>query len=110
MTEQKAEQRKTRREMLEAFVALKPDDAFSRYGLALECMNAGDVKSAEGHFRELLQRNASYVPGYQMLAQMLVKESRMDEARQVLNQGISAASKTGNAHAQSEMEGLLAEL
>ena len=104
------DQQKTRRQMLEAFVAQKPDDAFSRYGLALEYMNAGDSAIAETHFRELLQRNAGYVPAYQMFAQMLVKESRAEEARAILQQGISAASQAGNAHACSEMEGLLAEL
>ena len=30
------DQKKTRRQMLEEFVANKPDDAFSRYGLAME--------------------------------------------------------------------------
>ena len=110
MTDQRTGQKKTRREMLEAFLAQKPDDAFSRYGLALECMNSGDVSSAEAHFRELLERNASYVPAYLMFAQMLVKESRTEDARQVLDQGIRAASRAGNQHAQSEMEALLAEL
>ena len=38
-----SDQKKTRRELLESFVAQKPDDAFSRYGLAMECVNAGDV-------------------------------------------------------------------
>jgi len=110
MTDQRTGQKKTRREMLEAFLAEKPDDAFSRYGLALECMNSGDLRSAEVHFRQLLERNASYVPAYLMFAQMLVKESRAEDARQVLDQGIREASGAGNAHAQSEMEALLAEL
>jgi len=105
-----ADKKKTRREMLEEFVTQKPDDAFSRYGLALECLNSGDVASAEAHFRELLERNPGYVPAYLMFAQMLVKGSRPSDAREVLTQGISAASKAGNAHALSEMESLLAEL
>ena len=105
-----ADQKKTRRELLEAFVAQKPDDAFSRYGLAMECVNTGDTSAAERNFRELLQRNANYVPAYLMFAQMLVKESRPDDARQILQQGISAASKAGNDHALSEMEALLSEL
>ena len=66
------EQKKTRRQMLEAFVANKPDDAFSRYGLAMECMNSGDTAAADQQFRELLNRNADYVPAYLMYAQMLV--------------------------------------
>ena len=105
-----ADQKKTRRELLESFVAQKPDDAFSRYGLAMECMNTGDTASAETNFRELLQRNADYVPAYLMFAQMLAKESRPDDAREILNRGISTASKTGNQHALSEMEALLNEL
>jgi predicted Zn-dependent protease len=105
-----ADQKKTRRQLLEAFVAQKPDDAFSRYGLAMECVNTGDTSAAESHFRELLQRNADYVPAYLMFAQMLVKQSRPQDAHEILQQGISAASKAGNGHAQSEMEALLNEL
>ena len=110
MTDPNTAQRKSRRELLEAFVAQKPDDAFSRYGLALECIKSGDVTTAEAHFRELLERNSGYVPAYQMFAQMLVKQARPEDARQVLERGIAAASRAGNAHAQSEMEALLAEL
>jgi len=102
--------KKSRREVLEALVAEKPDDAFSRYGLALEFMNSGDAVSAEAQFRELLLRNPAYVPGYQMLGQLLASQSRSDDARAVLTRGISAAAQSGNSHAQSEMEGLLAEL
>jgi len=103
-------QKKTRRELLESFVAQTPDDAFSRYGLAMECVNSRDSAAAETNFRELLQRNADYVPAYLMFAQMLVKESRPDEAREVLDKGIAAASRAGNGHALSEMESLLNEL
>jgi Tfp pilus assembly protein PilF len=110
MTDQSGDPKKSRREILEAFVAQKPDDAFSRYGLALECMNSGDTMNAETQFRELLQRNASYVPAYLMFAQMLLRLARPEDARQVLQQGLSEASRAGNAHARSEMEALLADL
>ena len=105
-----SEQKKTRRQMLEEFVAKKPEDAFSRYGLAMECMNTGDSKAADEHFRTLLGRTADYVPGYLMYAQMLARESRTAEAREVLSSGIAAAEKKGDIHARSEMESLLAEL
>jgi len=96
--------------MLEEFVATKPDDAFSRYGLAMECMNSGDPAAADQHFRALLQRNAEYVPAYLMYAQLLVRESRAEEARKVLSSGMAAADKKGDQHARSEMEGLLSEI
>lgn len=104
------EQKKTRRQMLEEFVARKPDDAFSRYGLAMECMNSGDPASADQHFRALLQTNAEYVPAYLMYAQLLVRESRPGEARTVLSTGIAVAEKKGDSHARSEMETLLSEI
>src|SRR5271154_5445825 len=105
-----SDQKKTRRQMLEEFVEKKPDDAFSRYGLAMECMNGGDTAAADGHFRELLQRNGDYVPAYLMYAQMLSREARAEEARQVLSTGIAAADRKGDPHARSEMETLLAEI
>ncbi len=105
-----SEQKKTRRQMLEEFVAKKPDDAFSRYGLAMECMNSGDTTAANDHFRALLAGNADYVPAYLMYAQMLTREARNDEARQVLSTGMAAADRKGDPHARSEMETLLTEL
>jgi thioredoxin-like negative regulator of GroEL len=104
------EPKKTRRQMLEEFVAKKPDDAFSRYGLAMECMNSGDPAAADTHFRALLERNADYVPAYLMFAQFLARESRNDEAKQVLTTGIAAAEKKRDDHARSEMETLLNDL
>jgi thioredoxin-like negative regulator of GroEL len=105
-----ADQKKTRREMLEELLAKKPEDAFARYGLAMECMNGGDATGADAHFRYLLEHNAGYVPAYLMYGQLLVREQREDEARKVLTSGIAAAAQQRNEHARSEMETLLAEL
>ena len=105
-----ADQKKTRRQMLEEFVARKPDDAFSRYGLAMECMNSGDPAAADTHFRALLERNADYIPAYLMYGQLLARESRTSEAKQILSSGIAAAAKKGDQHARSEMEALLTDL
>lgn len=104
------EQKKTRRQMLEEFVAKKPDDAFSRYGLAVECMNGGDAAAADSHFRIVIQNNSDYVPAYLMYGQLLAREGRKEEAKQVLSNGIAAATRKGNSHARSEMEALLLDL
>jgi hypothetical protein len=45
-----------------------------------------------------------------MYGQLLVRESRKEEARKVLTNGIAAATKAGNQHACSEMEALLNDL
>ena len=101
------EQRKTRRQKLEEFLAQNPNDAFSRYGIALECVREGDLAAAESHFRTLIQTNPDYVPGYQMYAQTLAQHQRSEDAKAILAQGIQAAIRQGNQHARSEMEGLL---
>ncbi|HXN23255.1 MAG TPA: tetratricopeptide repeat protein [Candidatus Dormibacteraeota bacterium] len=101
---------KTRRQMLEEFVAAKPNDPFSRYGLALECMNAGDSPAAEQHFQNLIAKHPEYIATYYQFAQFLIRNARSTEARQVLTSGIAVAQKKGDDHARSEMETTLAEL
>ena len=110
MTDQTAGQKKSRRQMLEEFVANKPDNDFSRYALALECMTGGDSRATDLHFRALLERNPDYVPAYLMYGQFLARESRTGEARRVLSTGVQAATRVGNQHARSEMEALLNDL
>ena len=105
-----SEQTKTRRQKLEDFLAKNPNDAFSRYGIAMECAKEGDLAGAETHFQELIRANPDYVPGYQMYAQTLAQNSRAEEAKAVLAQGIQAATRQGNQHARSEMEALLSDL
>jgi predicted Zn-dependent protease len=104
------EQKKTRRQKLEEFLAGNPNDAFTLYGLALECVNTGDFPAAESYFRSLLRSNPDYVPGYQMYAQSLAQNDRAEDAKSILNQGIQAATRLGNQHARSEMEALLSDL
>jgi predicted Zn-dependent protease len=87
-----------------------PNDAFARYGLAMEYSKQGDLDRALAEFSILLERNPDYTAGYFMAAQTLARAERRDEAKKMLNDGIAAARRTGNLHAQSEMEAMLAEL
>jgi hypothetical protein len=103
-------QKKTRRKILEDFVAAKPTDAFARYGLAMECANSGDAAGADEHFKALLASHADYVAGYFQYGQFLAKAGRTEEARSALNAGIATAVRTGDQHARSEMETALADL
>jgi tetratricopeptide (TPR) repeat protein len=95
---------KSRREMLETFVAAHPDDAFARYGLALECVGAGELEAALGHFERLVAANPQYVPAYYHYGQLLARLARVDEARRIFSTGMDVASQAGNAHALSELE------
>ena len=66
-------QKKTRRQMLEEFVAAKPNDAFARYGLAMECANSGDAAAADEHFKTLLGSHPDYVAAYFQYGQFLAR-------------------------------------
>src|SRR5437879_4868805 len=103
-------QKKTRRQMLEEFVAAKPNDAFARYGLAMECANTGDTNAADQQFQTLLGAHPDYVAAYFQYGQFLVKTGRVGEARSTLTAGVATARRTGDDHARSEMEAALAEL
>lgn len=96
--------------MLKQILAQNPDDAFARYGLAMEHSRAGAIDAALAEFNRLIEQHPAYVAGYQMAAQMLAAAARREEARSYLERGIAAAQKAGNAHAQSEMQTLLEEL
>jgi predicted Zn-dependent protease len=103
-------QKKSRRQILEDFVAAKPTDAFARYGLAMECANSGDATAANEHFKALLASHPDYVAGYFQFGQFLAKSGCTEDARSTLTAGIATARRTGDEHAQSEMEAALAEL
>lgn len=87
-----------------------PNDSFARYGLAMEYANQGDFDRALAEFSILLKGSPDYTPGYFMAAQTLVRADRAAEAKSMLADGIASARRTGNLHAQSEMEAMLDEL
>jgi predicted Zn-dependent protease len=96
--------------MLNEVLAQNPNDAFARYGLAMEYSNRGQTDQALQEFAKLLSAHPDHTAGYFMAAQTLVRAERIGDAKQMLQDGIRSAQRTGNSHAQSEMEGLLAEL
>ena len=68
------------------------------------------VERALEEFGKLLGAHPDYTAGYFMAAQTLAKAERLDKAKKMLIDGIASARNTGNGHAQSEMEAMLAEL
>ncbi len=96
--------------LLTEILAQNPNDAFARYGLAMEHSNRDEVEAALAEFAKLLAAHPDYTAGYFMAAQTLAKASRVEEAKKMLGDGIASAKRTGNGHALSEMEAMLAEL
>jgi tetratricopeptide (TPR) repeat protein len=93
--------------MLKEIIAENPNDAFARYGLAMEYANTGDTATALAEYQKIVELNPEYVPAYQMAGQLLMNLGRDADARAWFDKGIAAARRTGNQHAESEMQGIL---
>ncbi len=96
--------------MLTGILQHNPKDSFARYGLAMAYAAEGKTDEALREFATTTDHNPDYVPAYQMSAQTLIKAGRIDEARTRLQEGLAACNRTGNAHAASEMQGMVDEL
>ncbi len=104
--------RTPRMAQIEAMLADDPDDAFLRYGLAMEHASCGDDAECANVLRDLIVRTAAqpYIPAFLMCGQALARLDRTDEACSVLRHGIEAARASGDTHAMGEMQGLLASV
>jgi predicted Zn-dependent protease len=100
----------TRREKLEAMLAEAPRDPFLRYALALSHSSEGNAAEARQRLAALLEDDPHYVPAYLQLAQLIVETGQTDQAKPVLLRGIEAARRSGDAHAEGELRGLLDQL
>lgn len=103
-------QKRSRRQMLEEFVAAHPNDAFALYGLALACASSGDSEAANRQFKMLLAAHPEYVAAYLQYGQFLARSGQIEQARSILSAGIAAAQHAADEHARSEMETLLSQL
>ena len=96
-----------RLEILKSMVAQNPADSFSRYGLAMEYRNTGDLEAAMGEFHELKRLNPDYAATYFHAGQTLERLGRVEEARSMYQEGIEVTTRKGDMHARGELQGAL---
>jgi predicted Zn-dependent protease len=86
-----------------------PNNAFARYGLAMEYSQTSEPAKALAMFAHLVSLHPDYVPAYQMAGQLLLREGDTAAARDYLTRGLAAAERTANRHAASEISAMLDE-
>ncbi len=96
-----------RLEILKGLAAQNPQDSFSRYGLAMEYANTGDLARAVEEYGELLSDNPKYAAAYFHGGQALEKLDRLDEAREMYERGVAVTTETGDLHTRSEIQAAL---
>ena len=94
-------------ETLRTMVATNPQDAFARYGLAMEYVKGGDLAAAVTEFEQLLEFNPNYAAGYFHGGQALEKLGRVDDAKALYQKGIQVTTQTGDLHTRSELQAAL---
>ncbi|MCU0425205.1 MAG: tetratricopeptide repeat protein [Candidatus Kapabacteria bacterium] len=87
-----------------------PQDAFTRYAIALEYNARKEYTEATTWFESLRSDNPEYVPTYYMLAGVYRASDNPDKAREIYHAGLQAAKKAGDTHAFAELSAALEEL
>lgn len=100
----------SRRAKIEAMLADEPQDQFLRYSLAIELEKEAEHDASLNQFASLQRDPNPYVPAFFMAAQQLVRLGRVNDARDVLREGIEEARRQGDAHAAGEMSEFLVSL
>lgn len=95
---------KSRKEMLEEFLAADPNDSFSRYALALELEKAGEADAAAAQLREVISRDERYVAAYYHLGRLLAKAGSEEDALDTYKRGLEVASKIGDQKTRNEIQ------
>ena len=95
---------KSRKETLEEFVAADPNDSFSRYALALELEKEGEEANAVVQFRQVIDRDPSYVAAYYHLGKLLARTGHGYEARDVYRKGLIAAVAANDQRTSTEIQ------
>jgi Flp pilus assembly protein TadD len=99
-----------RLDQLQQMLQDSPDDTFLLYALAMEQRSAGDDEAALTGLDRVLAVDSDYVAAYFQKGQILAGLDRLEQARQVLQQGITIARGVGDDHAAAEMTEFLASI
>ncbi len=99
-----------RKSKLVKFLKKDPEDAFTRYALALEFKSEGNLAEAISLLERLVNEKPDYLGTYYQLGQLLIQTGKEEAASLILRTGIQQAALAGNQHTKSELQSLLMNL
>ena len=79
------------------------NDHFSRYALALECMEE-DPSEASALLQDLLRRNPSFLAAYYQQGKVFERLGRPAEAMAAYREGVSVARQQKNLRTEQELK------
>jgi tetratricopeptide (TPR) repeat protein len=105
-----APQANSRIQHLERFLEQDSSEVFTRYALALEYTNAGQLQQARLHFQFLLDHNPNYLASYYHFGRLLKQLNEPDTAIDVLRTGVQVGQQQRDFKTVAEIKGELAVL
>lgn len=93
-----------RLEKLQQMLTREPNDTFLLYGIALEYKKLHDQQSALKFLNRVIDIDPGYCYAYHQKGLVFESLEDVESAKQAYRDGILAAQKKGDAHAQSEIE------
>lgn len=100
----------SRLESLRQFLEKEPNDSFTKYAIALEYASLKDFSKSVAMLESLIIHDPDYVPAYHQLGNIHAQLDRVNEAIRSYEHGIEAAERTGDHHAQREMQEAIDDL
>ncbi|MFM9028081.1 MAG: tetratricopeptide repeat protein [Bacteroidota bacterium] len=89
---------------LEQFLSEDPNDAFSRYALALELLKMNQLEEADSHLQRLYMDQPEYLATYYQLGKLLEMKKEKQRALATYLAGMERARKKGDKHTLSELQ------
>ncbi len=84
-----------------------PADSRTRYMLAMELGNAGELEAAVAEYKRIIDQDGGYVAAYFHCGQALEKLDRPEEAGDVYRTGMLACERVGDEHTKNELQEVL---
>lgn len=97
-------------EPLKKVLAMDPNDDVAWFGLGKAYMDEGNFEEAAKALRQCVMVKPAYSAAYYALAQSLQNLGRIEECRQVADQGIDVSKKNGDAMVTKNLEMLKSSL
>lgn len=95
---------------LEAYLAEDPEDAFTRFALAMEYAKVGRTDEALAIYRGLVEGKVAYLGAWYHLGKLYEATGRRKEALKAYADGMMWAGSMGETHTYNELMAAKTEL